>query len=99
MIDNKEFLRGFLQYLQSYYGQASMFETNGIAPTYPNQPRLSLFQEGQVPNTDQFPGMMDQGMVQQPMGGMNQLPALPGETLGQELNGMFAGPYDPMRTQ
>jgi len=99
VIDNKIFMKGFLEYLQSYYGNASGFSM-GQVPMYPNQPRLSLFQGGPPVSPDEMgmeEPMMPEPMVQQPMGGMNQMPALPGETLGQELNGMFPGPYDPMR--
>jgi hypothetical protein len=100
MINNKEFMKGFLQYLQSYYGSASGFSLmNDIAPMYPNQPRLNLFQEASMQmEPPMMEVMQDLGSeLQQPMGSINQQPALPGETLGQELNGLFPGPNDPMR--
>jgi len=116
MINDKTFMQGFLQYLQSYYGNGGMVGTPS-APMYPNQPRLNLFQQAPVPAQEaEAMGMEDTaylGVAQdQPLmpgqnagmmggGGMpgqaGGLPALPGETLGSELNGMFPGPYDPMR--
>lgn len=84
MIDSKEFVAGFLQYLQSYYGGAS-----GRAPAteHANLPKLPLFQD----TTDrvEFPGeMMGQGMEQ----GLSMEP----DGMAQQLNGLFPGPYDRM---
>lgn len=85
MIDSKEFLTGFLQYLQSYYGAAS-----GRAPVteHANLPKLPLFQQTNA--TPEFPGEMMPSMGQP-----QEMTADPAG-MAQQLNGLFPGPYDRM---
>ena len=81
MVKPKDFMEGFMAYLQEYYGgQKQMVSTDT-----PNAVKVPLFQEASVP-APVDPAQMEQQMPQQnPMG------------MAQELNGMFPGPYDPMR--
>lgn len=78
MIDSKDFMAQFLQYLQSYYGGRA-----GASPTtvQTNILKIPLFQEGlaKAESAPQY-GAMDSGMG-----------------MAQQLNGLFPGPYDPMR--
>jgi hypothetical protein len=94
MLDGKEFLKGFMAYLRDYYG---LKEAVLPASLQPNLPKLPLFQQTDQP-TD-MTGLQDMGtdMDMQGMGGL--LGATGGMGLGmpQELNGLFPGPYDPMR--
>lgn len=89
-IDQKAFLEGFLQYLQSYYGAAG---TPKPSTMYSNKPNIPLFDKT---GDNKFPEMppQPQGMGQPGMGqpGMGQA-ALPQETgggdLSSQLNTMF----------
>lgn len=84
MVNSKDFMAQFLQYLQSYYGgkagtPATTIQTNIL--------KMPIFQEGlaEAQPEPQY-GAMDQGMgMGQDMG------------MAQQLNGLFPGPYDPMR--
>jgi hypothetical protein len=90
MLDGKEFLKGFMAYLRDYYG---LKEAVLPASLQPNLPKLPLFQQTDQPE----PQMPDMGMPDMGMGGL--LGATGGMDMGvpQELNGLFPGPYDPMR--
>lgn len=70
-MDPKAFMEGFLQYLQSYYGAAG---TQKPSTTYPNKPRMPLFDGG----TQKMPE------IQFP-----ELPQETGGDLSAELNTMF----------
>lgn len=89
-VDQKAFLEGFLQYLQSYYGVAGKPKPSTM---YSNKPTIPLFDEtgGQeIPNfAPPQPGMQGQQPGGMQGGGMQ--PGLPQETgdLSSELNTMF----------
>lgn len=77
MVKPKDFMEGFMAYLQDYYGG----QKQTVSTNTPNIVKVPLFQESSVPDPVD-PAMMEQ---QNPMG------------MAQKLNGMFPGPYDPMR--
>jgi hypothetical protein len=83
MIDPKTFTKDFLAYLADYYGRK---DATLPASLLPNMPKLPLFQQVEVePQMDmgfEGMGMGDMGMGASEMG---------------QLNGLFPGPYDPMR--
>jgi hypothetical protein len=96
MIDQKLMSEGFIKYLQQYYGLSRMEALR--ATKTGNTVKLPLFQEREKPE-DELETMMqlsmDDPMMDAEMGmGMGM-----GGGMGmdaQTLNGLFAGPYDPM---
>jgi hypothetical protein len=82
MVDPKDFMAQFLQYLQTYYGGKAGVP---VTTAQTNILKMPIFQEGmaEVQPEPQFGGM-PQGMGQD-MG------------MAQQLNGLFPGPNDPMR--
>lgn len=77
MVDQKAFLEGFLQYLQSYYGSAGKPKPSTM---YANKPTIPLF--------DQTGGQEIPNMNPPQQGGMQQQPQQPSD-LSAELNTMF----------
>jgi hypothetical protein len=100
MLDSKDFLKGFMAYLSDYYG---FKEAILPASLQPNLPKLPLFQQTDQPVDMAGLRDMETDMEMQGMGGMGDAGGLLGATGGmdmgmpQELNGLFPGPYDPMR--
>lgn len=85
MVDQKLFSEGFIKYLQQYYG-LSRLEALRATKTG-NTVKLPLFQEREAVE-DELDTMMQLGMGDEMGMGMGMD--------AQMLNGMFAGPYDPM---
>lgn len=106
MIDEKVFLKGFLQYLAQYYGLQG--EQRALATSVVNTLKVPLFsQKADVPqDMEQMEAMMEpeDPMMEAPawpMGGLGAPPMSMGQGGGpmgmglqaNELNGMFPGPY------
>lgn len=95
-MNEKDFMKGFLQFLQAKYGAP---ERKPSTQMYGNTPRMPLFQEEIEPGGPQME--MPQGM-QQGMQGMQQMAQPPQapmqpQQLGQEMNQMFPMRRDPLR--
>jgi hypothetical protein len=82
MFDVKGTTEQFIQYLQSYYGKRE----DGLRATTQtaNVMKIPIFQDGLVTE-----GV---GLPESPLP-----PEQPPAQMAQQLNGMFPGPYDPMR--
>ena len=91
MLDANTFMKGFLKYLQDYYGMD--YEQARRATGFANVMKVPLFQERELFMEEAE--FMNQMMAQDPMeqsGGM-----MGGDLFADDLNSMFPGPYDPVR--
>lgn len=74
MLESKEFMEQFLQYLQTYYGMGREQSGRYVA---------------RQTNTALIPLFQDSSQAEEP--------AYDDQMMAEQLNGMFPGPYDPMR--